>query len=97
MMKMVTLISDLRIDRGDMFVTINSDAEHIAIKIESDGIPKIDFPFRKLIKFRKSIPFNTDQLVTINHKEKEIYRSDKSLFKKYNYIFLLKFLFKNGF
>jgi len=96
-MKPVTLISDLSIENGDMQFTVKSDADQIVIWIEGDRIPKLEMSIRKLLAIKKSIPFETDQTVTVFYKEKEIYQSDRSLFTRFDYFFLLKFLLKNRF
>lgn len=96
-MKMLQFTSDLKIENDGIIIIIKGDEGEVSILIESESIPKINFPLRKVYGLYKSIPFDTNQLVTVVYNQKEIYRSDKSLLTKYNRLFFIRFFLKNIF
>ncbi|WP_194776116.1 hypothetical protein [Pararhodonellum marinum] len=93
----IQLISDLSLESDEIRITILSNEKEIAIAITGEAIPKIDVPFRKLYGMYKNFPLHTDQLITVVYNQKEIYRSDKSLLSKANWIFVIRTFFKNLF
>lgn len=96
-MKNIQLICDLKIQHQDLDITVLSDEHEIAIAIEGEQVPKLDIPLRKAFNMYKELPFSIEQKVSVVFNKKEIYRSDKSLLKRYNAPFFIRLLFKNAF
>ncbi len=96
-MKNIQLICDLKIQSEGLDITVLSNEQEIAIAIDGQQVPKLDIPLRKAFNIYKDLPFDVDQKVSVVFNKKEIYRSDKSLLKRYNAPFFIRFLFKNAF
>jgi hypothetical protein len=98
MPRSIHITADLEISSDTHQVTVVSNKEEIGIAITGDSIPKLGISPFKLIKFlRANSAILIDQRVTVVFNQKEIYRSDKSLFKQSNIILLARVFFKNLF
>jgi len=98
MSRSIHITADLEISSDTHQVTILSNKEEIGIAITGDSIPKLGISPFKVMKFlRKNSAVLIDQRVTVVFNQKEIYRSDKSLFKQSNIILLARVFFKNLF
>jgi len=96
-MKTLHVISDLKVESEGIIILINGNENELSVLIESESMPKFSLPLRRIYNLYKSIPFDTDQLVTIVYNQKEIYRSDRSLLNKYNRMFFIRLFLKNIF
>lgn len=93
----VEVISDLHIEGENFRIDVLSNEKEIAVAINGARIPKIGLPLKQLFSIVKNQPFSTNQIISVVYNQKEIYHSGKSLFSRYNYLFLFKTLFKNLF
>lgn len=92
----ISISADLSITSDTHKITILSDDKEIGIAITGDKIPKLSIsPFEALKLFKRLPKLNMDQLITIVFNQKEIYRSDKSLFKQSGTFMLIRIFFKN--
>jgi hypothetical protein len=98
MTKSISITADLEISSDSHQITILSSADEIGIAIKGDSIPKFGISPFKALKILKGLPaVELDQRVTVVFNQKEIYRSDKSLFKQSNLFLLARIFFKNLF
>ncbi|MFT7364858.1 MAG: hypothetical protein ACI9UV_003073 [Algoriphagus sp.] len=98
MSRSIHITADLEISSDTHQVTVISNKEEIGIAITGDSIPKLGISPFKVMKFlRENSAILIDQRVTVVFNQKEIYRSDKSLFKQSNIILLARVFFKNLF
>ncbi|REG84441.1 hypothetical protein [Algoriphagus antarcticus] len=98
MPKSISITADLIISSDSHQIIILSSADEIGIAITGDSIPKFGISPFKALKLLKGLPaVEMDQLVTVVFNQKEIYRSDKSLFKQSNIFLLVRVFFKNLF
>ncbi|PRY89018.1 hypothetical protein [Mongoliibacter ruber] len=96
-MNPVEVISDLHIEGENFQIDVLSNKEEIAVAINGASIPKVGLPLKQLFSLVKNQPFSTNQTISVVYNQKEIYHSGKSLFSRYNYLFLLRTFFKNLF
>lgn len=98
MTKSISITANLDISSDLHQITILSSAEEIGIAITGDSIPNFGFSPFKAFKLLKGLPtVELDQLVTVVFNQREIYRSDKSLFNQPNLFLLARIFFKNLF
>lgn len=98
MSKSISIAADLKIESDQHQIIILSNSEEIGISITGEAIPKLGISPFKALKLLRSLPaVQLDQRITIVFNQKEIYRSDKSLFKQSNLLLLIKLFFKNLF
>jgi hypothetical protein len=92
------ITADLEISSDTHQVTILSNKEEIGIAITGDSIPKLGISPFKMMKFLRLIPaVEMEQRITVVFNQKEIYRSDKSLFQQKNTFLLVRIFLKNLF
>ncbi len=94
-MKSICIQSDLTLNSKNTEMSIISNSEEIAVAIYGTGIPELGIPLRKMAKWVKMNPYKTNQLITISFNRKEVYKSNKSIFKRYNLPFWVRFLVRN--
>ncbi len=94
----ISVAADLTIESDSHKILILSDSEEIGIAIMGDSIPKFGISSLQAIKMLRSMPeIKLEQRLTIVLNQKEIYRSDKSLFNQSNKFLLVRLFFKNLF
>jgi hypothetical protein len=98
MSKSISIAADLEISSPSHQIKVLSNAEEIGIAITGESIPKLGISSYKLLKLLRNVPsIEMDQRVTVVFNQKEIYRSDKSLFKQSTIFLLARVFFKNLF
>jgi len=98
MSRSIHITADLEISSDTHQITILSNKEEIGIAITGDSIPKLGISPFKVMKILQDIPaVQMGQRIMIVFNQKEIYRSDKSLFKQSNIFLLARVFFKNLF
>lgn len=98
MSKSISIAADLEISSPSHQIKVLSDAGEIGISITGESIPKLGISSLKLLKLLRNVSFiQLDQRVTVVFNQKEIYRSDKSLFKQSSIFLLARIFFKNLF
>lgn len=97
-MQALTIDADLSITSETHQITVLSNAEEIGVAISGSSIPKLGISSFKALKLLNSLPeINLNQRLTVVFNQKEIYRSDKSLFNQSNKLLLAKIFLKNLF
>jgi hypothetical protein len=98
MSRSIHITADLEISSDIHQVTILSNKEEIGIAITGDSIPKLRISPFKMMKFLRFVPtVEMEQRITVVFNQKEIYRSDKSLFQQKNIFLLVRIFLKNLF
>lgn len=98
MSKSISVAADLKIESDQHQIVILSNSEEIGISIKGERLPNLGISSFKALKLLRSLPaVQLDQRITIVFNQKEIYRSDKSLFKQSNLLLLTKLFFRNLF
>jgi hypothetical protein len=98
MTKSISITADLEISSDSHQINILSSADEIGIAITGESIPKFGISLFRALKLLKGLPgVEMDKRVTVVFNQKEIYRSDKSLFKQSNLFLLARVFFKNLF
>jgi hypothetical protein len=98
MSRSIHITADLEISSDTHRVTILSNKEEIGIAITGDSIPKLRISPFKMMKFLRFVPtVEMEQRITVVLNQKEIYRSDKSLFQQKNIFLLVRIFLKNLF
>ena len=98
MSQSISISTDLSISSETHQITILSNEDEIGIAITGESIPKLAISPIEAFRLLKRLPeVKLDQLVTIVFNQKEIYRSDKSLFHQSGTLLLIRIFFKNLF
>lgn len=98
MSQSISISADLSISSQTHQITILSNEDEIGIAITGESIPKLAIsPIEAFRLFKRLPEIELNQLVTIVFNQKEIYRSDKSLFNQSGTLLLLRIFFKNLF
>jgi len=94
----ISIFADLNITSETHQITVLSNESEIGIAISGEKLPKLGFSSLKALKVLRSLPtVEMEQVLTIVFNQKEIYRSDKSLFQQSNIFLLARLFFKNLF
>lgn len=98
MSQSISISADLSISSEMHQITVLSNEKEIGIAITGVSIPKLAISPIEAFRLLKRLPeVQLDQLVTIVFNQKEIYRSDKSLFNQSGIFLLIRAFLKNLF
>ncbi|MHA7130303.1 hypothetical protein [Algoriphagus namhaensis] len=97
-MASLNIAADLNISSETHQITILSNDEEVGIAIQGETLPILGISSLRALKLLRSLPeMNLNQRIRIVYNQKEIYRSDKSLFRQSGKLTLLRLFFKNLF